>query len=52
MNTSIKAGVIVQINSINVPWFVYLYEILDLFDMKFLIIEMAIQDTANNIIAK
>jgi len=30
INIKIKAGVIVQINSINVPWFKYLCEIGDL----------------------
>ena len=40
INININAGVIVQINSINVPWFKYLCDIGDLFDAKFFIIEI------------
>jgi len=40
-----KAGVIVQINSINVPWFKYLYTIEFFEELKFLIIANNIQNT-------
>jgi hypothetical protein len=52
INTNINAGVIVQINSINVPWFKYLLLIGDLELSKFLIIAACIQPTPNKIATK
>ena len=49
LSINIKAGVIVHINSINVPWFKYLCDIGDLLLAKFLIIDIIIHPTANNI---
>jgi hypothetical protein len=49
---NITAGVIVQINSIKVPWFKYLCDIGDLVATKFLTIENNIQLTANKIKTK
>jgi len=47
-----KAGVIVQINSINVPWLRYLLLIGDLELSKFLIIAACIQPTLNKMATK
>jgi len=52
INTKINAGVIVQINSISVPWFKYLLLIGDLELSKFLIIAPCIQATVNSIATK
>jgi len=52
INTKMKAGVIVQINSINVPWLTYLLLIGDLKVSKFLIIAACIQPTLNKIPTK
>jgi hypothetical protein len=52
INTNINAGVIVQINSISVPWLRYLLLIGDLELWKFLIIAPCIQPTANKIATK
>jgi hypothetical protein len=52
ININTIAGVIVQINSINVPWFKYLCDIGDLVLLKFHIIENIIHPTPNNIITK
>jgi hypothetical protein len=52
INTKIKAGVIVQINSINVPWLRYLLLIGALELSKFLIIAPCIQPTLNNMATK
>ena len=38
INININAGDIVHINSIKVPWFIYLWDIGDLLAKKFLII--------------
>jgi len=47
-----KAGVIVQISSISVPWLRNLLLIGDLELLKFLIIAACIQPTLNNIATK
>jgi hypothetical protein len=52
INTNIKAGVIVHISSINVPWLRYLLLIGDLALSKFLIIAACIQPTLNKIATK
>ncbi|GGB72399.1 hypothetical protein GCM10010279_70150 [Streptomyces mutabilis] len=52
INIKINAGVIVQINSINVPWFKYLCAIGDFVATKFLIIVIIIHVTVNKITAK
>jgi len=52
INTKINAGVIVQINSISVPWLRYLLLIGDLELWKFLIIAACIHATANKIPTK
>jgi len=52
INTKINAGVIVQINSINVPWLRYLLLIGDLELWKFLIIAPCIHATANKMATK
>ena len=52
ININITAGVIVYINSINVPWFKYLCDICVLVDAKFFIIENNIHPTANKIKTK
>jgi hypothetical protein len=50
INISITAGVIVQINSINVPWFEYL--LLNTFAEKLTHIDNIIHKTVNNIPTK
>ena len=52
ININTNAGVIVQINSIKVPWFIYLCAIGDLLAAKVLIILIIIHVTVNKIIAK
>jgi hypothetical protein len=52
INTKIKAGVIVHINSISVPWLRYLLLIGALALLKFLIIAPCIQPTLNKIATK
>jgi hypothetical protein len=52
INTNISAGVIVQINSISVPWLRYLLLIGDLELSKFFIIAACIQATPNKIATK
>ena len=49
---NITAGVIVQINSINVPWFIYLLDINEFLDTKLFVIVIKIHVTVNKIIAK
>jgi len=50
INISINAGVIVQINSTNVPCVIYLFDIFDF--LNCITSDTNIQLTANNIIAK
>lgn len=52
ININITAGVIVHINSINVPWFKYLCDISVLLAAKFFTIENNIHPTANKIKTK
>ena len=52
ININITAGVIVHINSINVPWFKYLLLILLKGNTKFLIIDNSIHPTLNKITNK
>jgi hypothetical protein len=52
INIKIKPGVIVHINSTNVPWLTYLWLIGDLVYINFTTIEVKIQPTANKITIK
>ena len=48
----IKAGEIVQINSVNVPWLAYLYVIGDRLILKFIITDNRIKNTPIDIRTK